>query len=54
MFVIEVKDADGWIDYASHDDFDAAIAQAKALRESFGDNVKVVDIENMVTVYGEG
>lgn len=54
MYVIEVKDAQGWIDYSSHDDFDKAVSEAKALKESFGKFVKVVDIENMVTVFGEG
>ena len=51
MFTIEVKDEQGWLDYKSLGDRDEAIKEAIALRDSFGEFVKVIDLANMLCIW---
>jgi len=50
MFTVEVKDEFGWNDYNTFVNLEDAIELAKNLKASFNDNVKVIDIDNMLEV----
>lgn len=49
-YVIEAKDEHGWFDYSTLSRKTDAIRIARELKESFGNNLRVIDKQNMLEV----
>lgn len=49
-YVIEAKDQSGWFDYAKHSNLDEAKRHLSDLKESFGVNLRLIDLQNMIEV----
>lgn len=49
-WVIEAKDEHGWFDYAKHSNLTEAKEHFRSLRESFGDHLRLIDLQNMIEI----
>lgn len=52
-YTIEAKDQFGWFDYAILSDVNEAKKLAQDLKESFGNNIRLIDNQNMIEVQND-